>query len=535
MRAVPGGAAACVFVMLAGGCATRHPALFDPAWGRTLAAERARERAESGVDAPRPVAAGGWPVVELREGDDGALALSLEDAVALALQQNRELEVARYTPVVVGAFELIELGRFDPEVFAEGEFRREEQQETARSTGEQFGVRGDESLLLGGVRQTLPSGTLVELGVEQSRSISDRSPEQQRARLGLSVTQSLLRGFGPSVNMASVRQARLDTLASFFELRGFTELLLADTERAYWSYVLAGRTIEIFERSLEVARAQLGEVEERIAVGVLPPVEAAAARSEVALREQALIDARSELRRSRISLFRLIGVSPAEGARRALRPTSRPSVGVAFEGVEASVAAALALRPELNEARLRLERGRLEVIRTRNGLLPRLDVFIALGKSGYADTLADSFTELDGPTYDATAGFSFSQPVGRASARGAYRGALATRAQAAASVRNLEQLVELDVHLASAEVERALEQIGTSRVTRELQAQTLEAERERFAARASTALLVAQAQRDLLEAEIAEVESVISYRVALVELYLAEGTLLERRGVSISE
>lgn len=40
-------------------------------------------------------------------------------------------------------------------------------------------------------------------------------------------------------------------------------------------------------------------------------------------------------------------------------------------------------------------------------------------------------------------------------------------------------------------------------------------------------------QRDLLQAQISEVEAVIGYRIALVELYLAEGSLLERRGMRI--
>jgi outer membrane protein TolC len=49
----------------------------------------------------------------------------------------------------------------------------------------------------------------------------------------------------------------------------------------------------------------------------------------------------------------------------------------------------------------------------------------------------------------------------------------------------------------------------------------------------STCLLVAQAQRDLLESQIDEVDAVIAYRLALIQLYLAEGTLLGRRGFTV--
>ena len=89
------------------------------------------------------------------------------------------------------------------------------------------------------------------------------------------------------------------------------------------------------------------------------------------------------------------------------------------------------------------------------------------------------------------------------------------------------------MRLAVNEVERSREQISASRVTRTLREETLKAEKQRFDVGASTALLVAQAQRELLASSIAEVKAIVNYRVALVRLYLAEGSMLERRGVRI--
>ena len=96
---------------------------------------------------------------------------------------------------------------------------------------------------------------------------------------------------------------------------------------------------------------------------------------------------------------------------------------------------------------------------------------------------------------------------------------------------NLSQIVDMDVRLAVNEVERTRQQIAASTVTRTYQEQTAQAEVERFKVGASTSLLVAQAQRDLLASQIVEVESVVNYRIALVRLYVAEGSLLERRGI----
>ena len=113
--------------------------------------------------------------------------------------------------------------------------------------------------------------------------------------------------------------------------------------------------------------------------------------------------------------------------------------------------------------------------------------------------------------------------------------ARATFLQAREAVRNLGQIVRLEVSLAVNEVERARQQISASEATRRLEEQTARAEEERFDVGSSTALLVAQAQRDLLASQIAEVRAIIEYRIALVELYLAEGSLLQRRGVVVGD
>jgi len=467
--------------------------------------------------------------------DEGPLRLSVEQTLMLALDNNRDLRVRQLAPVVAGTFEDMERGTYDPELFSELTYTEEEASETSRSTGDQFAVQGRESLAVAGARQRLPTGTLVEASVEQERSISNRAPEQQTARAGLSVTQSLLRGFGPAVNLASVRQAELDTLASLYELRGFTEALVADTEIAYWNLALAEKEVSILEQSLAVAERQLDEVEQRIDIGILPEMEAAAARAEVARREQALVDARSRLQERRLRLLRLTNPDPAGLLDREVETASEPAIAAEpVTDLDDRLRLAEKLRPDVNEARLRLEKNRLEIVVTRNGILPLLDLFVVLGKTGFADTFPDSFRELDGSTYDLAAGVRLSHFLGNREAKARHAAAKASKSQSARAVENLVQLARLDVRLAANEVERARLLIGASRVTRELEEETLRAEKEKYDVGSSTALLVAQAQRDLLLSRIAEVRSVVNYRIALVRLYLAEGSLLERRGVSIA-
>jgi len=467
--------------------------------------------------------------------EDGSLVLSLEDAIVMALRNNQDLQVRQLQPVISGAFEKIERGSFDPELFFEAEWFEEKAFETSRSSGTSYSVDAVETMGIGGLRQKLPTGTEVEATVGQTRDYSDREPEQQTARIGLSLTQALLRGFGPAVNLARVRQAELNTLASEYQLRGFTEALLAETETAYWNYVLAEQEIAIFEESLAIARKQHDEIMLRIEVGILPEIEIAAARAEIGRREQALIEARSTFLERRLRLLRLLNNGPAGSLEKPVVATSKADIeGKPLDDLDDRIRLAWQSRPDLKEADLLLKQNRLETIVTRNGLLPRLDFFVALGMTGYADNFSDSFREMDGNTGDLSVGVRLSHFIGNRTARGQDLAARATSRQAAEAFANLRQVVELDVRLAANEVERNRRQIAASKTTRIYEEETLKAEQERFDVGASTALLVAQAQRDLLASQIAEVRAVVNYRMALVKLYLAEGSLLQRRGIEIS-
>ncbi len=460
--------------------------------------------------------------------------LSVEQAVMLGLRHNRDLNVNLLAPLIAGTFEQIERGRFDPELFAEAAYFKEKSTDTRDSADDVRDELAKERSIVSGLRQTVPAGTAFEASVGQAGSTRDDDDEEQRSRLGLSVTQSLLQGFGAAVNLASVRQAEINTLASMYELQGFTESLLADVEIAYWHYVLANEEIAIFEQSLAVAKKQREEVALSIEVGILPEFEVAAFRAEEALRVQALINARSRLEESRLRLLRLISANPDGFLVQSIRTTSEPRL-VPEEITDLTDRLQLAeqSRADLREARLRLQQHRLETIVTKNGLLPRLELFMSLGKTGYGDSFSESLRELDGDSYDLRGGLRFSRALGNRTAEARNLASYAREKQAVEAVANLRQIVNLDVRLAVNEVERLRRQIDASQATRVYQEQTTNAEKERFAVGAGTALQVAQAQRDLLFTQIAEVEAIVNYRIALVQLYLVEGSLLERRGVKV--
>lgn len=465
---------------------------------------------------------------------DDALRLSIEQAVFMGLENNRGLLVQQLNPAIAGTFEDIERAVFDPVVFAELGYSKESVQQADRATQQTFSVEGFGSDAAVGVRQSLPTGTDIELSISQDRIDSDRTQRQYETRTGITVTQALLRGASIDANLALVRQAEVDSLLSVYELHGYTETLVADIEITYWDHVLAQRRMEIFNKALEVASQQLSETEQRIKVGQLPETQLAAARAEMALRQQELIDARSELEKKRLQLLQLTNPKTASGWQQRIETTVDPQIAeVPLDSPEDRLALALRMRPELNEARLQTERGRLQVVQTKNGLLPQLDVFMTLGKSSFSNAFNRSLDDFDGPSFDIGAGLSFQMPVRNRAAEARYKGALATREQAELSLKNLAQLVSLDIRTAYVEALRTWDQIAASRATSDLQSQVLAVEQARFRVGSSTSFDVALAQRDHIESQIGEIEAIVAYRKALIELYRLEGSLLERRGIDL--
>jgi outer membrane protein TolC len=352
-------------------------------------------------------------------------------------------------------------------------------------------------------------------------------------RLGMTVTQALLRGYGTDVNLARLQQARLDTRMSEYELRGFTESLVAEVERTYWDFALARRQIEIVEESLKVARQQLNETKELIAVGRLAKAELAAVQAEVAAQEQALIEARANQESIRLQLLRLLNPAGPGIWQREVDLIHQPTLPkIKMDDVELHVAVAMRMRPILNEARLEILRGDLEIVQTQNGLLPLLDLFITLGKSGYADSFGDSISNISKDSYDAQAGLRFDYPIFNRDAKAQHRRAMLDREQAQKALENLVQLVEVDVRTVYIEVNRTKQQIAASSVTRMFDEEKLRTETEKLRVGKSTSFLVAQAQRDLLVSRIAEVRALANYLKALIDLYRQDGSLLERRGIS---
>jgi outer membrane protein len=525
-RRLPGFAALWALLLVMGSCTLVEERIDRAAGGPNVPADTAVQMQLEAIGEPEKIAPPAVP--------PGTLKVSITDAILLALENNRSLVVERLNPSIQQTFEDQERAVFDPVTNAEIAAGRVKGESLSRSGSETEGFTTDTATGIISLEQFFPTGTTVAL--EGSTRMNDSSLYEDRfyaTRLGMTVTQALLRGYGADVNLVQLQQARLDTRMTEYELRGFTEFLVAEVERTYWDYALARRQIEIVEESLKVARQQLNETNELITVGRLAKSELAAVQAEVAAQEQALIEALANKESIRLQLLRRLNPAGPGLWQREIDLIHQPTLpDIKLDDVELHVAVSMRMRPILNQARLEILSGDLELVKTQNGLLPLMDLFITLGKSGYANSFGESIRNISEDSYDALGGIRFQYPVYNRDANARHRKALLSREQSQKALENLSQLVEVDVRTGYIEVNRTKQQIAASAVTRKFDEEKLRTETEKLRVGKSTSFVVAQAQRDLLVSRIAEVRALANYLKALVDLYRQDGSLLERRGIA---
>jgi outer membrane protein TolC len=474
--------------------------------------------------------------VNIFASDSAALLISLDDAINSALRNNIALSVENFKPQISETAVEKEKARFDPAFSAElsSSERVGKSLSQQRRLNDSISNSTDAEVA---VYQLSTSGTRTGLSLIQSRSRSATTDDLYNTRFGFELQHPLRRGAGRNVNLVSLRKAELELDWSEYELQGYVLALTARVETLYWQYYLRLRQLEIVRESLQLAERQREETGRRIEAGSIPESEAAAAEAEVALRYEELINAESQSVTAAVALLRAINHDSRQFW--SLRPelTDAPLLKQIEQlDLYSHIDTALQKRPELAQARLLSEQDALDIVQSENGMLPRLDFFATIGTTGYATSSGKSFSKLgDSNTYDISAGFVYEISRGRRAEKAELKRAKISHAMRLEAIRNLEQVIQEDVISAFIEVKRTVQQMTATAATSQKQLEKLRVEEVRFNVGKTTSFQVAQAQRDLTAARIAEVQAAVEYTNAIIELFRADGSLLERNRIALEK
>ncbi len=467
--------------------------------------------------------------------------VTLEDCLRRAIAHNVQIQIARFGPQIAETAVTESEAIFDPSWFlnnAAGRVRRDTGTQLAGAatlTVEQWDfATGLEALLPTGGQAGL-SQTWIR---QETNSFFVMPSPQYDTAMTLSLTQPLLRGFGPTVTRSPIVLAKLDHRVSLADFKRRLMDTLLEVERTYWQLVLAQRSVDAVQEALEAAEENRRVAQQRFDAGKARRVNVSLAESAVTQRRATLIAARLDVAQTSDRLKRLLNDPNL--------PLDDPTILEAVEQpitvpipvdralLQQTMLAAMKNRPELAEADARIRQSDLLEDVAANERMPRLDLIGAYGVVGLDRRLGNALDEQYGTEFfEWTAGVEFEVPLGNRARQAAYNRARLERALAVKTREETRQRVLLEVSEAVRNLAAAEEAVLAIRAAREAAEQTLADQQANVTAGAALAKDLLEAQRDLAQTKVQETEALVTYMTGLAVLERTKGTLLEYNGIRV--
>jgi outer membrane protein TolC len=207
--------------------------------------------------------------------------------------------------------------------------------------------------------------------------------------MDLAFQHSLLQGFGVKLNDRGIRIAKINTGASLESFRSQLLDLVANVLNSYWDLVTAGDEWKARQRSQENAQKFYEDTQKEIAAGAIPRVELSRAAAEVATRRQDLVVAQANLRQRENSLKEMLVRTP-DAAVDAAEILALDRIEIPdtddLPRLRQLVATAMAKRPDVAVAKLRDQTAEISLAGTENPLLPSVQVTGQTFNRGVAGT-----------------------------------------------------------------------------------------------------------------------------------------------------
>jgi len=200
------------------------------------------------------------------------------------------------------------------------------------------------------------------------------------------VTQQLLQGAGIWVNKRFIYQALNDRRITDSSFRQQILYTVNQVESIYWGLVQDYQDVQAKERALDQSKQLLSDNQKQLQIGTMAPLEVVNAQQNVASDQQALISAQSALNYQQQIIKQAIARNlndPTLSAAPVI-PTDRVSlepIPEESQPVEALVQEAFQDRPELEQAVLTLKNDEISLRGARNAMLPTLGVYGFYGAS----------------------------------------------------------------------------------------------------------------------------------------------------------
>ncbi len=518
------------------------------------------------------------------------LPLALNEAIALALENNNDIDSSRIN-VEIAEFNLrAARGVYDPVFSSESYF-----ESRVTPTSSTLGGAG----ATGSVKQTDATGA-VRLGgfspfaggsYQMDFSSTRLTTNNQNVTLNpqfptaltLTYVQPLFRGLRFDNNRRQIEIAKKNLSLTDAQFRQRAIEVISQVEQAYWELVFSLRNLQVQIDAVRQARTQVESNRRLVEKGVLAPIDIVAATTQVTTFEQNVYTAQEAVTRAENTLKTLM--LPDRTAplwSRSLTPVTPVNLEAPRVPLEQAVTAAIQSRPELAQLQTNAEINRIDQRYFRDQTKPQVDLVGTYTTVGLAGSLTpaaisggssqnnllrlrvNQLSELAGlPPLDVTTGSSgvnrnliggYNTSLGNLLAQDypTYRAGvrielpLRNRTAEANLGRSLaegrriqndraqaEQIIEADVRNVTQALRSAEARLTSAAAARSSAEQQYESEQRQFRAGTTTFFLVLQRQTELLAARGRELQAQTDLNKAIAEFQRATGSTLTANNVSI--
>jgi outer membrane protein TolC len=473
--------------------------------------------------------------------------LSLEDCIQIAIQHNLDVQIVRATPQIAQFTLAGAYGSYNPLFRLSGQHDYNLAPGGFDDQGRFFvGTESKTDSIGSGISGLLPWGLNYDVGVRAADrygtfpgTLPDtRIPfEATSAQVGaLTLRQPLLKNFWIDSTRLQIFLNKQNVKISELDVRLQIINSVSEVEAAYFDLIHAQESVKVQQQAMELAERLVAENRRRVEVGALAPLDSRQAESQAASSRADLLQAQATRGTLERVLKNLLSDNYNEWASVTIQPTDALLAIPQQFNLQDSWRTGLAMRPDLLQAKVNLEKQGYVVRYQKNQLYPQLDLVGSWGYTagGASKEFSDAFSQIgsaDNPFYSVGAAVTF--PLGNTGARNSYKSAKVTKEQAELQLKQIQQTTLIRIENAMAVAQTSFQRVAATREARLYSEAALEAEQTKLEKGKSTTFVVLQLQKDLTDARSAEIRALADYNIALARLAQNEGSTLDRRLITM--
>ncbi len=463
------------------------------------------------------------------------LALSIREAVSIALARNFDITIAGFDPDIAESNVVGERSAFDPQAFVDTSISKSKLGSANNAFNATGGIRDTDSLgIAAGIRQRIITGAEYSLILrnirESTNSTQNAFDPTYQTSLTFTIEQPLFKNFGIDINQARIKVAMAAKEQTLHAYRSKVIQTVDAVEQAYWDLVFYIQNRKFRRQSLVLAKDLLRRNKIQVEVGTLAPIEITEAEATVASREEALLVAEREVKDREDTLKMLLNVADKPSAWGIdIQPSDKPE----FKAVQVDemqlTLKALRKHAVLESARIEIDKRKIDMKVAKQNLLPELNLNASASNNSLADTEGKAFEQqFKNERYSFSGGVSFRIPIGNRRAEADYRQTRLRHAQTIASYHQTQQAIMEEVRRNARSVRVNIKRIEATRVARRLAEERLDAQEKKFKVGLSTSRDILEDQDRLANSLTQETRALIDYHKSLASLDRATHSTLER-------